>query len=244
MLDLPFHHRTASLLRRTLTSATRHPESLSHLPKSVAEWYGLGQAVGLLHEFGQQDQPLEPDEFRVERDGPKRSVTPFLLENQDCCRWAFADGTDDPNVWIDTTAFADRGSRGIRPQWHDSRLTFSEFIYCRVWDFQRLPHHVLFHGDDVRNEGVCNLISRLPQLHSSFRGGAFTCDEVCRFGNEDARLLIGRSAGSGSAVYYVRGETSGHIENLCSMLAEVVRSKHRLMGGTREACEVAKNAWS
>jgi hypothetical protein len=108
------------------------------LPPSVREWYSYQDSVRLLRRHSDGDVPvalrylgnLAHTSFDDDHaDLTKRGLLLIMRENQGVCHWAVRlDNTDDPEVLVEVDS-------APKPVWRKHCRTFSEFIYCRVWDY-------------------------------------------------------------------------------------------------------------
>jgi hypothetical protein len=108
------------------------------LPESVREWYTLDGAVEMLRTYSNADRPEsiaelgrnEPDWYGLgPRDGLADSLLIFMYENQGVGVWAVElNGSDDPLVQVNVDPGHGEG-------WKPCASSFSEFIYCQIWDW-------------------------------------------------------------------------------------------------------------
>lgn len=139
-LPLKYHRATAQLLTEALVASDSVPQFASlgpftqHVPASVQEWYGLRDAVSILHRHSNCDHALEPHEFdsRIDSGNP---IVRFMIENQGCAAWGFLvdSNVDDPPVVVNQ-----QPDWWHRPQWEFCTERFSEFVYLKVFDYQYL----------------------------------------------------------------------------------------------------------
>ena len=106
-------------------------------PEALRQWYSLENATALLRQHSNDDHPVplqelgEPvvDWYGVKhRDFLSNSLLWIMGENQGVCNWAVdLNGSDDPPVLVEVDS-------APKDNWVLHAGTFSEFIYCRVWD--------------------------------------------------------------------------------------------------------------
>jgi len=149
---LRYHQATLDLLQASPLVSPTAVEALNHLngqltmplPTSVREWYSLQQATAWLAEYSNDDDPIPVEQLSaVESSGEGRPVDqqaraqpeliPILHENQDVWTWALQlNGTEDPPVVV----ALQQPSPEAHWHWEPYAVTFSCFVYTRVWDHQ------------------------------------------------------------------------------------------------------------
>jgi hypothetical protein len=157
------------------------------MPKAVKEFYGVRDAMDLLGNFSNCDQPLSPDQFDVITIGGKPAIA-FLVENQGCCTWAFQlDGTGDPPVWVD------EGAARESPKWSATTATFSKFVFLRFFDFQYFTKTLAtadeyyFDTKPVTQEALFQILRPFQQEDSTYDWPSATKH---RFWRNDQRIVI------------------------------------------------------
>lgn len=106
-------------------------------PASVREWYCQDRSVDLLREYSNCDQPVPIERLGAPTEnwyeaGPRDFLLDdllwFMTENQGVCNWAVKlDGSDDPPVVVEVDS-------SPKEVWRPLASSFSEFIYCQIWD--------------------------------------------------------------------------------------------------------------
>jgi hypothetical protein len=170
--------------RKTLEMLGREPvqtELPSGLPRSVAEWYSLDDAVSLLEKYSNQDRPLRPSDFEVISENGQ-IFTVFMYENQGVCWWAYSGDGADPPVYVNLDPPPN--------QWFMHSETFSIFVYTRVFDFWRWYNpqlHISGNGGPLSSE-------TLQSLRDSFEEHPITWgwpgNTQYRFSRGDQRIVI------------------------------------------------------
>ena len=145
---LRFHQASVALLPTLPTTSSASARTIAErerllairFPESLREWYVMDRSVELLGEYSNDDWPVPLGQLGspVEDwygDGPRNLIDDgllwFMAENQGVCNWAVRlDGTDDPPVLVEV----DSARRDI---WQPAAATFSEFVYCQIWDHPR-----------------------------------------------------------------------------------------------------------
>ena len=151
-----YHDKTLALLGREPPQANLPAE----LPRSIAEWYALGDGVSLLREYSNQDHPLAPSDFDIVTEND-RVYTVFMRENQGVCWWAYTTERDDPPVYVNLDPPPN--------QWSFHAESFSTFVYTRVFDFRHWCDTRLSisgSGDPVSPETLERLSKRLTRFSS------------------------------------------------------------------------------
>ena len=166
------------------------------LPASIREWYALNGASELLHQYSNNDWPLEVNDFgqpqKVTLNGAPhdllaRDLVVFRYENQGVCVWAFGiDGSDDPPVYVDVDSQF--------KSWIKCAPTFSEHLYAWMWDYAKVFTKELL--VQAQNEPLSE--TALDILRGNLDTGPVTYGwpghTQYRFSKGDQRLLIWASA--------------------------------------------------
>lgn len=172
------------------TIAEREKQLRRVLPASVREWYSLDRSIDLLREYSNCDSPIDLDQLGAPAEdwygsGPRDFLKDDLLwimtENQGVCNWAVQlDGTDDPPVMVEVDSAPNEN-------WCKLASSFSEFIYCQIWD----------HPQDVAQCGAQEsdlAATDLELLQRHFKSGPTTSawpgSINRRFTSADGRILI------------------------------------------------------
>lgn len=187
-----FHDATYRLLGakpRISSAAPRRLEAAERrlgveLPPSVREWYERKSAVQILSEHSNCDRLVEIDEFELESiEGYPHPPLPIRYENQGVCTWAIElSGHEDPPVLVDTDDYGEC--------WIQSASTFSEWVYCCVWDYEIVLNSSALVGAHNRKlssttlEALKAIFTPQPTTHG------FPCDSQFRFRGEYGGLLI------------------------------------------------------
>jgi hypothetical protein len=201
-----------SLERVKLIDELEHDKKLI-LPAAVREWYSLEGAESILQDHSDRDHPYSLEKFA---DFVVEDCLPFQREEVDCYDWVLPlNGFDDPPV------YADAGDTAYKCS--DS---FSDWIYCRIWDFERT------HFGALNRTQMKMTSNRYPTVQISLTSHSspiparvletFMLDRVDYFGEETVRryyrgqqylrICEGRSC-------FITGETEIDLEELlCELI--------------------------
>lgn len=142
-MRLRFHAKTFALLGRQLVASKRALQTLDRIerdrnltfPPSVREWYGLKDAVQILKDHSNVDHLTPITRLGEAADPVAEGKLIFKTENQGNCDWAVeVDGSDDPPVVV-----SDVDSPRYQ-KWLWCADSFSEYVYCCVWDYTYVYH--------------------------------------------------------------------------------------------------------
>ncbi len=174
---MTYHDKTLTMLGRESVRI----EFPSNLPRSVAEWYLLDDAIPLLEKYSNQDHPLRPSDFKVISEN-EQTYTVFMYENQGVCWWACTDEGDDPPVYINLDPPPN--------QWFFHAESFSTFVYTRVFDFWHWhdPHLFMSGGGDPLSGEILESLKRSFKEHPVTKG--WSGDTQYRFSHGDQRIVI------------------------------------------------------
>lgn len=202
-MTLTYHHATAALLGRTLsTSAVAQALVVEReailgvpFPAAVREWYGLDEAITILESYSNMDRPVSLSELGSpvytwggtgQEDLASVGLLVILNENQGVAQWAVRlDGTDDPEVLVRVaTEPPDDG-------WRHYVDRFSAFIYTRVWDW---GHEFWGSMCCVQAQDEALAMADLALLRHRFTEGPRTYGWPgrvnYRFSGDDTRVLL------------------------------------------------------
>jgi len=195
----PYHRESFALLGRELPRAA---ELKADLPVSVAQWYGLADALSLLRAYSNGDSPLAPEEFEYYTAGKSKLAT-FLYENQGVCWWAFdLKGGHDPAVYVSFYPPSDR--------WIHCCSRFSKFVYTRLFDFRHWCHPRLSEieiGPEL-TAATLRALRKSCRQHPSTRG--WPGDAQYRFSEDDRRFTLCKS--EGQTDWYLSATTEASLE--------------------------------
>lgn len=242
---LRYHQATVDLLQAFPLVSPTAMEALNHLqyqlpmplPASVREWYSLQQATDWLAEYSNDDHPIPVEQFTVVESSRKgRSVDkqaraqpelmPILQENQYVWTWALRlTGTQDPPVVVALT----QTEPGTHWHWEPYAVTFSTFVYTRMWDYQGL-----FSGHALWGDVHCTLEElRFLQAHFTEEPQTviYPTPITYRFSQGTERVLLWYDeAGSQWALSAASEDALEHLLDTigsCGALAEGVRDLAR-----------------
>jgi hypothetical protein len=213
-------------------------------PASVREWYSLEGSVALLRRFSNDDHPVELDRLGAPAEewygaGPRDFVAKGLLwimtENQGVCNWAVKlDGRDDPPVVVEVDSAPNEA-------WLPLADTFSEFVYCQVWDYQQRKVACSAQEIDLAD-------SDLDYLRRTFEAGPTTAswpgNANLRFVSQHGCMLLwyGKERGTD---WFIWADTANQLVKLlrlvwrCGNLSETLygldRDAERLLAQLRDA---------
>jgi hypothetical protein len=125
------------------------------LPEAVRQWYARGDVMQLTN---LQDDLIELARLKlITHEGC--SLLEFMNENQGVCKWAVEiDSTPNPRVLIN---YDKRG-------WEPYCETFSDAIFCQLWDWQDYPIHAWADAAELTDDALKKLADgfrSLPATH-------------------------------------------------------------------------------
>jgi hypothetical protein len=214
-----YHRRTEELLGRALEpkvddiflQVTEHRLG-TRLHGSVREWFKLANAVDILQQHSNQDHPLNLKDLELCAGAELRPFLIFMHENQGVCRWAVdAQEGSDPTVWVDSSSY------DALPEWVSTGLTFSVFVYCRVWDFTTAPFSVSLQSRTMSDDDIEKLATKLEAGPVTSGGFMFVNCKVHRFGVPWPRIIVTR--GLGTSHWWLRADEEAKFRELCAFVA-------------------------
>ena len=114
------------------------------LPEAVRQWYARSDAIQLTN---RQDWLVELPRLKSIPHA-SGSLLVFMNENQGVCNWAVPLGSDpNPDVLINVD------KRG----WEPYGATFSQAIFCQLWDWQNYSIHAWADADELTAAALATL---------------------------------------------------------------------------------------
>jgi hypothetical protein len=195
---LRYHQAAVDLLSYPPTSSKENAALFAEcekrlgrsLPEAVREWYGLDRSVEILREYSNCDEPVQIEELGLpvgdwygsgRRDFLQDDLLWIMAENQGVCNWAVKlDGSNDPPVLVEVDS-------APNDNWQVYSSTFSEFIYCQIWD-----HPTTGFGCSAQETKLAE--ADLQFLNQQFERGPSTATwpgcENFRFSSAEGKILI------------------------------------------------------
>ena len=196
--------------------AERERISGRSFPAAVREWYSFDRSVELLQAYSNCDWPVPLDRLGAPaenwygagpRDFLQGNLLWFMTENQGVCNWAVKlDGSDDPPVMVEVDS-------APNDRWRQLTASFSEFIFCQIWDHPPFLQCCAQEGDLAPQD--------LQLLNRQFASGPITRvwpgSFNRRFSSADGRVLIWSSDEHG-ADWFLFANGEARMENLLRSL--------------------------
>jgi hypothetical protein len=171
------------------------------LPAAVRDWYMRKNACAILETYSNQDPPVALDDLGRPitawrgngnlHDLAAEGLLYIRSENQGVCGWAVRlDDGDDPAVMVNYGDIADPS------EWQLQAETFSDYIYCGIWDFGvALSSEWLLQAQNgPLTEGA--LDSLRLHFRENVRTHGWPGDAQYRFEGDGHRLLIWSAGGA------------------------------------------------
>jgi hypothetical protein len=195
---------------------TRSSELGVRFPAAFVEWYGMRDGITLLRQHSNSDEPVEIAKLGAPtwpfKDGnvPESEhgrMLQFMVENQGVCTWGIAlDAGDDPPVLV-----------AVDPnfEWRAHAASFSTFIACQIWDYEKVHSGVLL----AAQAGELAQVD-LELLRPSFREKTTThgwpTKNIFRFERADGRVIVWD--GDGQADWWISAHSE---ENIAALAREL-----------------------
>lgn len=183
------------------------------LPEALKEWYARPDAVTLA---SRQDclHSLEKIGL-IKFDG--KSYLHFMTENQGVCIWATEiDSLPDPPVLVNVDNHG----------WKPYSSSFSDAIFCQIWDWQDYPISAYADADTLKAEELSvlqNLFQALPKT----RGWPSSSQSI-RLDGQDRSLLLW--IGSGMCHFNLRARSSNAFKELLNLIWNMSDVRQRIEG--------------
>jgi hypothetical protein len=243
---LKYHAKAATMLPSIPSVSSRNQELLRQresalgirFPEAVFEWYSLEGSVEMLRLYSNSDHPVEISKLGETvanwyGAGPRDFVRDGLLwimsENQGVANWAVRlDGTPDPAVMVEVDS-------APNDQWNQLSPTFSEFIFCRIWD--HLPS----------SAAVSAWEPSLSETTIERLKGAFVCHPVSygwpgsrqlRFSNQFGRILIWQSPEQMD--WFIHADSGPSLLSLLQQIRQITEFSNPLFGYDDEGTAVLR----
>lgn len=159
-------------------------------PAAFVEWFGMRSGIEILRKHSNGDEPLEIAELGAQAYLFKGDSVPplehgrmlqFMVENQGVCTWGIPlDAGEDPPVFV-----------AVEPgfEWRPHAASFSTFIACQVWDYEKVHSGVLLAAQATELSPT-----DLGFLRHRFRERTTThgwpTKNIFRFERDDARVIV------------------------------------------------------
>jgi hypothetical protein len=249
---IKYHRDAVALLSEPPKFSVRAEELLAQrerelgiiFPEAVREWYSLENAVNLLRQHSNDDQPVALNRLGEpypewygggRRDFVQQGLIVFMCENQGVCNWAFRlDGNPDPEVVVEVDT-------APNDEWLHCADKFSTFVYCQIWDHRRALAHrytrvgVAAQEYDLAEDDLEFLKSNLLQRPST---NIWPGNANYRFEGNDGGILIWH--GRSGADWFVSAPTPASLHALLSKVWRCGTLADTLYDITPESTEVLR----
>lgn len=185
-------------------------------PESFVEWYGMRNGISLLRQHSNNDEPVGIAKLGAATYPFKSGEVPesehgrmlqFMVENQGVCTWGIPlDAGDDPAVLV-----------AVDPdfEWRAHAASFSTFIACQVWDYEKVHSGVLLTAQASELAAVdLELLRRRFREKTTTHG--WPTKNIFRFEREDARVIVWD--GDGQADWWISAHSE---ENIAALAGEL-----------------------
>jgi len=246
-MDIRFHTRTLALLDSPPAVSAANEHLLAErerqlgisFPESVRQWYALDGSVDLLRRFSNDDYPVALDRLGApaenwygtgSRDFVAQGLLWIMVENQEVCNWAVKlDGCDDPPVVVEVDSSPNE-------VWLPLANSFSEFVYCRVWDN-------LARGTSCSAQETDLTSADLDYLRATFTVGPTTAawagNANYRFISPYGRILLWYST-EGGTQWFVSADDAEQLAQLLTLVWRCGNLPETLIGQDAEAERILK----
>jgi hypothetical protein len=241
-----WHEKTAELIGRRLEESDTAASVVSAVerersflfPDSVREWYSLPDATEILRQYSNDDSPVAARDLgkpfaRWYNGGPRDFVSEgrlvFMFENQGVCQWSVElSGADDPPVAVIVDP-------GPHDDWTACARSFSDFVYCQVWDHPQWPYWI---GAQLAGPGGSELLTLRQRYEESVRTFGWPGRTCYRFTCSSGRILLWDGEAAGGTDWQLMAPSATALEDLLISLWDVEPLRRALYSVSPESEQV------